>query len=1723
MGADRDRRFAIDDEKRREQERKALRLLAELEQHEDEAGKATLVGFAQMSEAVGPAPGRSRAQEAFSALPWARPTHATFDDFRATGLREVLARLSDRALRRSTLASADRDIAKRVEPSPPIGPTPVGTAMWRAAERRAATLYRHAQDSGEVATDDPVVDEALARCGSGQALPSHLRAQMERELGISLARVRVHTDAIAAAAANAVRAHAFTVGEDIFFATGTYAPDSTDGRKLLAHELTHVAQAHQGRTSTGGSGIRVSAPGESLEREADAVAERVMQAPRRPTRDVTTRAPTAKARYAPPPSQSLLLRKAHARRARVADDAPFKEINDARNKTTWRLGDDDVFVCVSGPDGTPLQTTITVSAERNHDRWNALGKRWAAAAPGRTWPRPADGRTKTPKSSAPTESTHAGADRHGGADTDPDPAGTPAGILVANIGSAYDTVRSVVWSAARYPVSFEQFGIPGNAEGAVYLDLGATLGSLAHPIQLSPTISAPALRVSRFSVGPLSARDAKLVGLVMKLRQGEGSAVFTRAELDDAVVGKAPGEKIRIGKLVLVGGKFSADATGGPGVGLHFDEARLTGFEYPGAPPVDLVITNSTLVALESLSSLTASTSGGASGSLPTIPTTPLLAGTRVSAKLSGLEGMSLGPWGNTTGGFTHFEAKLIRDGADSTGKPPEPLASITLDGVRLSRGGATLGGSIKRVHVTGSADFVLALLDSPTVGAHKDVADAIHQLKKLGVVPTAGFVPTAATQLTLENVQLGATSSTATARTDIILDLDVPGSLKLRVEVRGLAMSGDPTAQTGHVDFGKVLAVLSDGKGPIGAIMAEGNADKGDKKLSGALRHLEATGDVSRITAALRTVKFPSTVDAVLATVKKHVSAGGALDFDAELTPGAGGKDELRGNAHARLEVEGVGSVDLAVVNFHGDAEKTTNTKKDLSGSLAFDRFEAHLTPKTSANRKATRDAAALVITGAHAATASGRLPNRASADMIDLLGDAGKAAAMVTAIHRNVASLPAVLQQAVKLVHTLDLGAASALLAPSSASPAAAAPSTPIPDANVTTNAHVALVIPRLGTIDATVRGFNGSSLRGGLLGDFESFEVALLTTAGKRAARLVVRGGSGWIDPGKNNAPADLNAQLDDVVIEGNSRNLLQALESHDALLASAPTPIRTGFEFLRAHKKSLSSTVSARATGLAVARIDGQNDVTAASLGARIAIPGGVATATMTKAELNADVSGFSLLEIKINDSAATLRIRDGQWTDADQTGTAASISFSGDGSKLLAILEPNIIKLLPVEIGTAIRKYNDAIVSATATNVSVRLTDDGVVGTLPFLDLNGSITFTGDGKKYTCQHASIQVYGAQVDGSGDTQTITADRARIEGHFETLGGRTMRGNLVVTTGAAKLTHGSAGSGLAANDIRARGWLDVGAGEQAPPSDHELADYDDSVATATNNVPAIRSLHLQLHAPLTPATYGGKKIRVDKDAALDFMLNIDEGMVTTIVAKLTGNVSIFNGQQIHRLALDDQKLDADITGWLGVLADALLPVANAISPLVIKAYDIKFDVASFVSYLAAYYRTYVVNDANDKYEENWADEGRIERDGEKAEFKKRETDWKANPNRDPADEPKPNSAIMKDLLNLQAISGSIEASLARPHAVGITGPDAVSGHAQIHGSIAGGKVRLDANASVDTLTGTAKATGVRSGDVTVSDGSTGGTMVSFDSFHVEQFTWDPAARAQRKPSPK
>lgn len=107
-------------------------------------------------------------------------------------------------------------------------------------KRGAGRVQRVA--AGAVGTRDVAGAIAPALSGDGSTLDRETRAFMEPRFGHQFGHVRVHTDGTAAASAKLLGARAYTVGQHLVFGAGEFAPDTSAGRRLLAHELTHVVQ-----------------------------------------------------------------------------------------------------------------------------------------------------------------------------------------------------------------------------------------------------------------------------------------------------------------------------------------------------------------------------------------------------------------------------------------------------------------------------------------------------------------------------------------------------------------------------------------------------------------------------------------------------------------------------------------------------------------------------------------------------------------------------------------------------------------------------------------------------------------------------------------------------------------------------------------------------------------------------------------------------------------------------------------------------------------------------------------------------------------------------------------------------------------------------------------------------------------------------------------------------------------------------------------------------------------------------------------------------------------------------------------------------------------------------------------------------------------------------------------------------------------------------------------
>ncbi|MFT4627646.1 MAG: LysM repeat protein [Myxococcota bacterium] len=112
--------------------------------------------------------------------------------------------------------------------------------------------------------------EIIRRLPSGgQPLPEQVRARFESAFGHDFSHVRIHTGGQAGQASHDLSAHAFALGADLYFGGGECAPGTPAGDRLLAHELTHVKQADEGRLPTPSSDDSgVSSPSDPAEQEA---------------------------------------------------------------------------------------------------------------------------------------------------------------------------------------------------------------------------------------------------------------------------------------------------------------------------------------------------------------------------------------------------------------------------------------------------------------------------------------------------------------------------------------------------------------------------------------------------------------------------------------------------------------------------------------------------------------------------------------------------------------------------------------------------------------------------------------------------------------------------------------------------------------------------------------------------------------------------------------------------------------------------------------------------------------------------------------------------------------------------------------------------------------------------------------------------------------------------------------------------------------------------------------------------------------------------------------------------------------------------------------------------------------------------------------------------------------------------------------------------------------
>ena len=133
---------------------------------------------------------------------------------------------------------------------------------------------RHRQKVGGIAAAPPIVHEVLN--SPGQQLEAQARISAESRFNHDFSRVRVHTGKQAGDSARAVNAQAYTVGRNVVFGEGKYAPYTPAGKRLLFHELTHIVQQRDAPGYRYRQSLEIGPPNNPSEVEASIMASALM-------------------------------------------------------------------------------------------------------------------------------------------------------------------------------------------------------------------------------------------------------------------------------------------------------------------------------------------------------------------------------------------------------------------------------------------------------------------------------------------------------------------------------------------------------------------------------------------------------------------------------------------------------------------------------------------------------------------------------------------------------------------------------------------------------------------------------------------------------------------------------------------------------------------------------------------------------------------------------------------------------------------------------------------------------------------------------------------------------------------------------------------------------------------------------------------------------------------------------------------------------------------------------------------------------------------------------------------------------------------------------------------------------------------------------------------------------------------------------------------------------
>lgn len=1061
-------------------------------------------------------------------------------------------------------------------------------------------------------------------------------------------------------------------------------------------------------------------------------------------------------------------------------------------------------------------------------------------------------------------------------------------------------------------------------------------------------------------------------------------------------------------------------------------------------------------------------------------------------------------------GGFGRLTARFA-------GPDGKELAYAEIDGAAGAHAGSGDSGGVRSFVVRGDLAGLLKAADEPLKKLPPPARRALAALRQLGLKGQVSG-----------GLQGSAAGGGAQLAGDLAFKLDAgTGGAAVAVTLKGFRGGEGGGAAAGT--FTRLEAHLA-ARGREAAFLAidsaDGSADGSERNrgLAFHARRVELRGDAASVARLLGTIEknaaaLPPPVKRACAAARCYALAasGDVTLSDVEVGDDGHGGETARADLGARVQVAGVGELDVAVRGFEAHAQRGG------ARAASFDRLEATLKKKDGAE-------AAFFAAEGRAQEGAGAPGLSFRARRVEARGDAANLAALFGAAGTHIRQVPEQVRAAFAAVSEFGVDGHGTVSLQNVELDA---------DRDGTrarADLDASFTLAGAGQVNVLVRGFAGSATQTAKEVHFDAFEAWLKDAGGTQAAHLLIEGkdSRGRISDGPAGAPKDLHFQAQRVQAEGSAEHLAALCGAIEQRVQALPPQVRRAFDVVKEHGAALPARAALTLTGVDLGSSGGQV-VARGDLSARVAVPDVGTLEARLRGLRGGDHPGFDSLDLRLADrdgEAARLHVG-GVQADADgRAARIATIQAHGDGTRLHALLDSRVLALLPPELAHPLALLDGNRLSAALDNLAVRRDAGGglVAGAdtlvnqaaLHFVDAHGAV--------YACPDAMLMLSGARVQLGPDHRPRQIDAAAMtaSGHF-TARDRALQGTATLGTGSVHITVGPGGAPLqvTARDIRASGSLDLAPSPQDAPRpgrQQQLDTLRGAAPAAEEAARLIRSADVHTETPLFPGRYGRGLFHIGVASGSLLQVNV----VARDNALAEGTGVRFRPPLDLPAWLTLRGVNLEARGTEGVLKTDIKGFFNFnVSRLVSGRDRVPLDIGALVRQVMDDLQRALAGakepaspdpDAGwlEREHGRWAADAGEHRDhaaGRSAAEQQRSAD------RDAAEEPR--SANPLDIasprgMDLPGTAGTADIELAAPRDTAVAGVTVPAGKdLHLHGrSAGGGQISLTADeVAVEAAGGRADAAGVSTGTVSAASDSDG-THIRFDAFSVQELRWDTLA---------